>query len=280
MITVQSVLQYGIKFLKEANITSYNIDAKVLLMFVLNMDKIQLLTSNEKISEEHYQYYLKLLEKRKNSEPVAYLIGKCEFMSLTFFVNENVLIPRGDTEILVERAINEIKANGYKKMLDIGCGSGCIPVSLCYYTGIDCITVDIDNNPLLIAEKNATYNNVEGKIKFVQSDLFSNVEENLTFDIITSNPPYITTEEMRKLMPDVVNYEPHLALHGGDDGLSFYKKITPTAFKKLNKNGLLIFEIGLHQGYDIKGLMEECGFKNVEILKDYCGLDRVVLGKK
>ncbi len=280
MITVQEVLQYGIKYLKDANILSYNIDAKVLLMYVLKMDKIQLLTSKDIITEEDYNTFSSLLNRRKNNEPVAYIIGSCEFMSLPFYVDSSVLIPRGDTEILVERAIEEIKENHYKNLLDIGCGSGCIPISICYYTNIQGISVDIDKNALKIAEKNANNNKVNHLIDFVESNLFSNIKSDLKFDIITSNPPYITSTEMTELMRDVVDFEPHLALFGGEDGLDFYKKIVPIAYEKLNQKGMLIFEIGLHQSLEVSSLMKKQGFNNIEILKDYNGLDRVVLGKK
>lgn len=214
-------------------------------------------------------------ERARLKLPVQYIIGAADFMGHKFRVNKNVLIPRGDTEHLVHRVIDIISSNGFKKVLDIGTGSGCIPCSIAMNTDCDITSVDISPAALEVAKENAKNLNVANKIKFVESDLFSNLNGE-KYDVIVSNPPYIP--KGTKLQTEVT-FEPELALFAEDDGLEFYKKIIPQAVDYLNPNGFIAFEIGYNQADAVSSILEENQFRNVLIEKDMMGLDRVVYGQ-
>ncbi len=255
---------------------SYSVDAQVFLMDILNINKIELLTKDIQLSDENLEKLNLYIERRKKQEPVAYIINRVEFMGLDFFVDSNTLIPRPDTEILVEKVLEIAKENNYTNFLEIGIGSGCISVSLAKYSNLRGVGVDIMDNCVSIASDNAINNNVQEKIFFKKSDLFNKISEK--YDIIVSNPPYINKGDMEELLPNVKDFEPHTALFGGDDGLYFYKEITNNAKKYLNPNGLLAFEIGYDQGESVSEMMKSQGFKSVKIFKDLYKLDRVVIG--
>ncbi len=278
MNTVQKTLLYGKNFLKENNIISYDIDAKVLLMHVLNIDKVTLLTSNDDISDADYNKYLSVLERRKNFEPCAYIVNKQEFMALPFYVDENVLIPRGDTEILVEEAIGLIKKYKFKTMLDLCTGQGAIAISTSHYTGIKAVASDISEKALEIAKKNALTNNVSENITFLHSDLYENITGK--FDLIVSNPPYIALDEMNDLMSDVKDYEPRIALTDESDGLTFYKNIIENAHTYLNDGGYILLEIGYNQKEDVEKILLQNSFNNVKVLKDLNEHNRVLCARK
>lgn len=278
LINLQKTLKYGKDFLKENGIISYDIDAKVLLMYVLDIDKATLLTSDFPVSDETLSDYKKLLEKRSTSYPVAYITNNQEFMSLPFYVDENVLIPRGDTEILVEKAISLIKMHSLKTMLDMCTGQGAIAISVAKYTDILVTASDIDENCVSIAEKNAKLNDVSDNITFVTSDLFNNLKPQ-KFDIIASNPPYISKNEMKDLMKDVL-YEPHLALTDNGDGLFFYKNIIKNSLAFLNDGGFLLLEIGYNQKEDVHAILEEHGYKDISVLYDLNGHTRTLCAVK
>lgn len=275
---VQEVLRFGKNFLKNSDIISYDIDAKVLLMFILNIDKVTLLTSNYEITKEQYDSYIDVLNRRAKFEPCAYIVNSQEFMSLPFYVDENVLIPRGDTEILVEEAIFLIKENNLKNMLDICTGQGAIAISTSYYTNINCKASDISENALTIAQKNAKTNKVDNNITFILSDLFDNIKPE-KFDIIASNPPYISKEEMETLMVDVKDYEPRIALTDELNGLTFYEIIIKRAKNYLNINGYILLEIGYNQKDDVCNILIENNFKEIRVLKDLNGHNRVICAK-
>ena len=209
--------------------------------------------------------------------PIQYIIGLADFMGSKYIVNENVLIPRGDTEQLVIKVIDAIRSNGYKTVLDIGTGSGCIACSLAQSTESDITAVDISKEALKVAKDNAKHLNVDRRIKFLESDLFSALKGK-KFDVIVSNPPYIPNGlEVQK----EVTFEPRSALFTEDDmGLEYYNEIIPESLNHINDGGFLAFEIGFNQGADVYNLMEKYGYKNVMIEKDMMGLDRVVYGIK
>ncbi len=209
--------------------------------------------------------------------PIQYIIGLADFMGSKYIVNENVLIPRGDTEQLVMKVIDAIRSNGYKTVLDIGTGSGCIACSLAQSTESDITAVDISKEALKVAKDNAKHLNVDRRIKFLESDLFSALKGK-KFDVIVSNPPYIPNGlEVQK----EVTFEPRSALFTEDDmGLEYYNEIIPESLNHINDGGFLAFEIGFNQGADVYNLMEKYGYKNVMIEKDMMGLDRVVYGIK
>ncbi len=255
---------------------SYSIDAQVFLMDILNINKTELLTKDINLSEENFEKLNLYIEKRKKHEPIAYIINKVEFMGLDFYVDSNTLIPRPDTEILVEKVLELTSENNYKTFLEIGVGSGCISVSLAKLSCLTGVGVDIMDNCVTIATKNAKTNDVAEKIFFKNSDLFNKISEK--YDIIVSNPPYINKEDMEALLPNVKDYEPHTALFGGTDGLDFYREIVNKAKNYLNPKGLLAFEIGYDQGQQVSEMMISQGFKSVEIFKDLYKQDRVVIG--
>lgn len=271
MQTVKQALKSVKDSLKKANIDTWSIDGDLLVMEAAGLSRMQLVTRDDSVfTAEQEQKLETLLEKRLTYMPMQYILGRCEFMGLMFSVNENVLIPRPDTEILVEKVL-EYKP---KTVLDIGTGSGAIAVSVAKYGEAEVTAVDISRKALETAAKNAAANGVE--IKFVKSDIFENTEG--SFDAIVSNPPYIVSGVIPTLDAQVKDFEPMLALDGGADGLDFYRRITDNAKKHLNKNGLLAFEIGYDQGESVSALMRGAGFADVAITKDLAGLDRVVIG--
>ena len=227
------------------------------------------------ISSENENLIMEAVQKRLKHIPIAYIFGKTNFYGYDLKVNENVLIPRLDTEVLVEKVVDDIKSQNKKvSVLDIGTGSGAIIISVKKETGANCFAVDVSKNALMLAKENAKDNNAE--IEFVESNLFDNIK-NLKVDYIVSNPPYIETEVVKGLEPEVVSNEPILALDGGEDGLDFYRKIVKDSKKHLNKKGRLYFEIGYNQGESVSSLMKD-DFEEIEVIKDYGGNDRVVKG--
>lgn len=228
------------------------------------------------ISIEDENSIMKAVKKRIDHIPIAYIFGKTNFYGYDFKVNQNVLIPRLDTEILVEKLVEDIKSQSRKvSVLDIGTGSGAIIITIKKETDANCYAVDISKDALKIANENAKLNNAE--VEFFESDLFENIPD-LKVDYIVSNPPYIETETVKGLEPEVVLNEPILALDGGIDGLDFYRKIINESKNHLNTHGMLYFEIGYNQGESVSNLMRR-DFENIEVIKDYGGNDRVVKGK-
>ena len=279
-MNIEEILKKEINNLKQNNIENSTLKAKILLANILNVKKEYLLMhSEEEIKQEDKIKYENCIKELIKGKPLQYITNKQEFMALDFYVDENVLIPQPDTEILVEKAIEISKTTQKNKILDMCTGSGCIAISLAKKINNAQITaVDISNSALNVANKNAINNNVENKIKFINSNMFNNIEEK--FDIIVSNPPYIKTETINKLGIEVQN-EPHLALDGGIDGLKFYKIIANNAFKYLNENGYLLLEIGYNQQNSVTQLLQDIGkYKNIETVKDLGGNYRVVIARK
>lgn len=279
-MNIEEILKKEINNLKQNNIENSTLKAKILLANILNVKKEYLLIhSEEEIKQEDKIKYENCIKELIKGKPLQYITNKQEFMGLDFYVDENVLIPQPDTEILVEKAIEIAETTQKNKILDMCTGSGCIAISLAKkINNAQIIVVDISNNALNVANKNAINNNVENKIKFINSDMFNNIEEK--FDIIVSNPPYIETETINKLGIEVQN-EPHLALDGGIDGLKFYKIIANNAFKYLNENGYLLLEIGYNQQNSVTQLLQDIGkYKNIETVKDLGGNYRVVIARK
>lgn len=269
MRKLNEVLQIGRGVLNRNSIDTR--EARLLLATALDVSTNDLIKLDS-CTDEQVKKYLLLLEKRVNNIPFAYITGYKEFMKLNFIVNENVLIPRADTEILVEEALKYEK----KKVLDMCTGSGCIAIAIAHYSKHDAIVtaVDISDGALEIASQNAKKNNVN--ISFVKSDLFSNINEK--FDMIVSNPPYIKRDEVSKLQTEVQK-EPEIALDGGVSGLEFYEKIIPIAKKYLTQGGVLLLEIGYDQAQSVCDLMNEHEYKNIRVVKDFGGNNRVVIGE-
>ncbi|MBE7710312.1 MAG: peptide chain release factor N(5)-glutamine methyltransferase [Cyanobacteria bacterium SIG32] len=217
--------------------------------------------------------------RAKTRQPIQHIIGFAHFMDEKFIVNKDVLIPRDETEILVRKAVELINQNNFKMALDVGTGSGCIACMVAKYTDCQIIGLDISRDALNTALDNASRLNLFNKAIFRKSDVFSNVKPGESFDIIISNPPYIPPSEKANIQMEV-KFDPELALYTSDEkGLEFYEKISQGAPSILNKGGYLLFELGIDQAKDVEQIMLNNGFKEIEIIKDLAGIDRVIAGK-
>lgn len=271
----------GNKILKEANIDTYILDTQLLLGKVLGKVKLYLITNKEEeVSKFKEREFYSLIEKRKNKMPISYILKTTEFMGLDLHVEEGVLIPRGDTEILVEETLKFMDEDKEYEVCDLCCGSGAIGISIAHFrenTKVDLI--DYYDVPEKVTKRNIVKQKLSNRAKFIKSDLLNEViNQQKKYDILVSNPPYIKEEVIDTLMEDVKDYEPHTALSGGNDGLDFYRRIVDDSDKILKENGILAFEIGHDQGEEVSNLMIEKGYKNVRVVKDLAGLDRVVIG--
>ena len=278
-MTIKDIIVKYSKELEEISPTP-RLDVETLLQKVLGVDRLYILLNLERVlSEDEEQLFNKFINERLNNRPIAYIVGNREFMGLDFFVKEGVLIPRPDTEVLVEEVIELAKKKGAKNILDIGTGSGAITVSLAkYLENVKVTSVDISDIALEIGKRNAISNEVDDRINFVKSDLFTNIDKETKFDIIVSNPPYIKREVIDTLDKQVKDYEPYNALEGGVDGLDFYRAITKQAKEYLKKGGILAYEVGHDQSEDVSKLMEMDGYTNIYTRKDLQQIDRVVIG--
>lgn len=284
----RAALKTGEKTLAEAGVPDPSIDAWYLLEYASGICRASYYADPLKeMEDESYQSYLKLIETRSRRIPLQHIIGTQEFMGLEFFVNENVLIPRQDTEILVETGLGIIqeeltcKSDESMNILDMCTGSGCILLSLLHYVRknstkfVSGMGTDISEQALAVAGKNAELLGIEAR--FVQSDLFEKITDR--FSLILSNPPYIPTSEICRLQDEVKYHDPLLALDGKEDGLYFYRRIVDESRQHLMSRGILAFEIGADQADDVTSLMQTAGFEEVKVKKDLAGLDRVVYGR-
>lgn len=293
MATIQELLTLGKEKLENSGNEYAKYERKVLLEEVLDCNYMyMLMNGEEEVSREKEKKYLSLLERRCAHNPLQYLLGYAHFMDYAFYVNENVLIPRNDTEILVECA-NKILDNMTEsfcqktevsggresedtvQVLDLCCGSGCIGISLKLdHQETELTLADVSKEALEVAKRNLEKHNVKGNL--ICSSLFQKITGKM--DMIVSNPPYIESRVIDTLMPEVKDHEPLLALDGGEDGLDFYRKITMQAPEYLNTGGWLLFEIGYNQKEAVLQMMQAKGFKDIAVKTDYAGLDRVVYG--
>lgn len=287
----------GCAALEETGIEEAALDARFLLEYVCDTNRNDLLVHGERpVTEEQQGKYRELIERRGKRIPLQHLTGVQDFMGLQFQVNEHVLIPRQDTEILVEEVLKELHDG--MRVLDMCTGSGCILLSLLHYSnGCEGVGVDVSEEALAVARVNAkqilgetvtissqneeTADNADvqdsmKQVHLLQSNLFENVTGQ--FDFIVSNPPYIQSAVIETLMPEVKDHEPRLALDGTEDGLFFYRKIVEDSRAHLVSGGMLYFEIGYNQAESVSALMREAGFAEINVVKDYAGLDRVVYG--
>ncbi len=248
-------------------------DAKQIIMEVCGFNQLEFMLAGE-ISSDLVRRIYELADRRIAGEPLQYILGYAEFMSLRFEVNRHTLIPRPDTEVLVEELIKRKP----RSVLDIGTGSGAVGVSLAYYCGCDAVCCDNDSTALDTAKINAEKNGVGGKCVFKEADILTD-EINGVYDCIVSNPPYIKTEEIKALQTEVRDFEPKAALDGGEDGLVFYRRITEIAPPHISSGGILAFEIGYDQAEAVSELMRR-DFENIKVIKDLCGNDRVVIGTR
>ena len=282
-MTYRELYEYGKSRLSEAGIAEAGLDARLLLEYVCHADRNELIlyADRERNSMEE-QFYRMVIEKRASRIPLQHITGEQEFMGLSFQVNEHVLIPRQDTEILVEEAMRHL-GDGMR-ILDLCTGSGCILLSLLKYSN-ECegVGIDISEEALKTARENAEKLGLDavflaGDLLGPLADFVSERTPDRLFDMVVSNPPYIETAVIDTLMPEVRDHEPFCALDGGADGLQFYRRILAEAPAHMRRGAVLLFEIGCGQGEAVARLMQEAGFVQVEVLQDYAGLDRVVCG--
>lgn len=280
------VKQGQVKLFK-AGIGDAGVDAWILLENICNISRTDYFVKmHDEVPDEYVSSYLAAIDKRLTHYPLQYILGEWHFMGIKFKVNENVLIPRQDTEVLVVKILNiiqeEFKHQDKIKILDMCTGSGCIGISLAKLCNkVEVTAVDLSKEAIVVARENARMNDVKN-IHFIESDLFkvfNMYNDQEPFDIIVSNPPYICSKEIDSLMAEVKNFEPRMALDGDEDGLVFYRKIVEGCKPYIKKGGYLAFEIGWNQAEDVKELMRS-RYDNLEVVQDLAFLDRVVVGKR
>lgn len=278
---VKEIITLGKKELEKSNIENPLFEAKSLFTNLLGKEEVYLITNLEdEILESELEKYKSAIKKRCEHMPFAYIVGFKEFMGLKYMVDENTLIPRPETEGIIEYILNMYNMNSSLKILEIGVGSGCISVTLAkYLKNAKIIGVDINELAIKKAEENALYHNVGDRVNFIKSDIYENIHDS-NFDIIVSNPPYIASDIIETLEEDVKKYEPVIALDGGKDGMDFYKQIVINSKQYIKKGGEIIFEIGYDQGKKVKDLLQANEYKNVKVIKDLSWLDRIVVGEK
>ena len=289
MQTFHELLTQGIQLLMNAGIEEARLDAWLLLEYTADISRAWYYAHPEsEVNEEIVSEYLSLCQKRAEHIPLQHLTHQACFMGYDFYVDERVLVPRQDTEVLAEEALHQLRNIRNPRILDMCTGSGCPLLSLLMeFPDAIGTGVDISEAALAVAERNRKNLELEKRAVLVQSDTFSGdyFQKNsgnisLEYDMLISNPPYIPTEDIGKLMEEVRFHDPVLALDGREDGLYFYRRITEQAGKYLKPGGWLMYEIGCEQGADVSAIMQGEGFTEVTVKKDLAGLDRVVIGKK
>lgn len=271
----RKLLTKAANILKDANIENMEYDIKTILRdtFDIDYNKFVMDMDNEIETDKSLEYeFISRIEKRKKHIPLQYIINKQNFYGLDLYVNESVLIPRYDTENIVDCIVKDFEGSKDISVLDLCTGSGCIAISLKKNGFEKVFALDISDKALEVAKHNAYIHNAD--ITFIKSDLYKELPNDIRFDLIVSNPPYIRTGEIEKLDDEVKDFEPKLALDGGKDGLDFYKKILNLSKDFINKNGSLYFEIGYDQAKDVVDLAKKEGYYNIKIIKDLSGKDR------
>ena len=281
-MTIKEILDFGRQTLTQAGIEYPGLEAEILLSSILAQDRVYFYThSQDAVDLKQAETYRSAIKRRCQLEPVAYILGKKEFMGMDFFVNGDVLIPRPDTEPMVEYLLEYLQVNYPEgaKVLDLCTGSGAIGISIKKYFKPGIVSLsDFSEAALAVARINADQL-VNGELSLYQGDLFAAIPQGETFDVIVSNPPYISRAEMDQLARDIIDYEPHLALDGGESGLDFYRRIIAEARSFLKKDGLLALEIGDDQATDVTQLLTNDGFQEIQTVTDLSGRIRCLTGK-
>ena len=277
MMTIREAVKWGAKRLRDNNVDNADHDSFELLSAINGMTRtFYLVNGDSMLSEENFLLYEEYIDKRAAHVPLQHILGKAYFYGYEFEVNEDVLIPRPDTEVLVGEVI-KVTRNG-DNILDMCTGSGCIGITLAKkFPESRVLGVDVSEKALKVAQKNK-HNLEADNIDFMLSDLFGELGNDITFNTIVSNPPYIRSNEIPHLMPEVSVFEPHEALDGSEDGLLFYRRIIKDCRANLKPQGRLLFEIGCDQGRQVSEMMQFAGFSDVHVIKDLAGNDRVVSG--
>jgi release factor glutamine methyltransferase len=286
--TILEILGATADYLKEKGIDDARLNAELLLAHVLNCRRIDLYANFDKpVSESEREQYKSLLRRRTAREPLQYILGETEFMGLRFFVDRRVLIPRPETEVLVEKTIEVCRQfpEGTERIsiLDIGTGSGNIAVSLAKFVGNGHVTaIDVSAEALEVAQKNGELHKLSSRIEWKTVDVLSDAVFGIgdAFDIVVSNPPYGSQEDLKTLQPEIIEHEPKIAIFDGGDGLRFLKRISEVGNRLLRRGGCLLFEVGFDQSVEIKEIMARYGYEGIEVFKDLAGIDRVVKGSR
>lgn len=286
-MVIEDLLMEGLNELKFKKNINAQVELRLILSHILKVDKSYLYGHSDlDVSEEIVGRFRNMIKMRKKGKPIAYILKEKEFMGMNLYVEEGVLIPRGDTEIIVQYIIEYINKNfgvDSFNLLDIGIGSGAISLAIARrFPNGNIYGIDIFKKPLVVAEKNRQNLQLDN-VQFIKSDLFSSLDKNVFgnfFDIIVSNPPYIPDRDIYRLEEDVKNFEPMGALSGGEDGLDFYRQITKEAEPYLKKQGLLVYEIGYNQAKNVESILKEYGYKNIEKKNDLEDRNRLIAGKK
>ena len=282
MITVLEVIKLSTEYLQKKGVESPRVNAEILLAEILKCKRLDLYLAFDKpLAEKELSDYREAIRKRGLRIPLQYIVGSVEFYGLKLLVNENVLIPRPETELLVENIINESNKSLNIKVLDIGVGSGNISLSILKnISNANVVAIDISELALQVAKKNAELNLLQDRIEFKICDIMNDSLNELgKFDVIVSNPPYVSETDYDTLEPELKMFEPKIALTDNSNGISFYKKIIEVSDKILTKPGKLFFELGMGQSMKVKTLFEQKGFSNINISKDYSGTDRIIFGE-
>jgi release factor glutamine methyltransferase len=281
MLTVLEAINRSTEFLEKKNIESPRTNAEHLLAHVLKCKRLDLyLAFDRPLKEDETNIYREFIVRRGKTEPLQYIVGSVEFFGLEFKVNPSVLIPRPETELLIEKILESVNKEDSLKILDIGTGSGNIAVSLAKNLSNSTLTaIDISEDAIEVAEENSELNNINGQISFYKIDFVNEQGFNESnFDLIVSNPPYVSINDYSELSPELKDHEPKIALTDNKDGLNFYSEISKKAQTLLNKNGKLFFEVGMGQAEEVKTILIQNSFSDIEIFKDYSNIERVVKG--
>ncbi len=279
--TLKEILELSANHFAKHGLISPRLEAELLMGHILGLERIHLYVQFDRpLEEKELEEMRQLIRRRLQGEPLAYILGEKEFMSLPFYVDSRVLIPRPETEHLVEKALDLFSGDGEVTLVDLGAGSGAIAVSLAYYLPRSSVlALDINPEILEIARKNALRNGVEGRIRFILGDLLEPIREEGPVDGILSNPPYIPTAQLEEVSPEV-KAQPRGALDGGSDGLRYYHRIAREAYPLLRQGGYLGLEVGAGQDEAVGSILQDQGFIDVNVEKDYSGHKRCVWGKK
>lgn len=281
MPTILEVINLSTKYLREKGIDSPRMNAELLLAHTLKMPRLQLYLSYElPLKEEELKIMRNYLKKRGEFEPLQYIIGETDFFGLKLKTDKRALVPRPETELLVEEIIRQYKDFEKVKFLEIGTGSGNIVISIVKnILNSFAVTIDKSSDAINLAKENAALNEVLNKIEFINCDL-NQFEIKEEFDFVVSNPPYVSLNDYNSLQKEIVKYEPFEAVCDGNDGFSFYRMIIEKAKKNIKHGGKIFFEIGFNQSEVVKSILETNDFKEISIIKDYQKIDRIIIGQK
>lgn len=275
------MLNAGKDRLQQAGVPEPATDSELIWEYVSGMDKLHILLNKEQeVDAETERHFRELIDIRSTRKPLQYITGVQNFMGMDFSVSENVLIPRQDTEILAEQVLSVLHLIGKNRipsLLDLCCGSGCVGLAVrAIWKHVNVTLSDISEDAVALAKKNANQLHVDCDI--IKGDLFENITER--YDMIVSNPPYIESQTIEELMPEVRDFEPRLALDGASDGLAYYRRIVRESENYIKNEGYLFFEIGNHQAYDVQQLLVDAQYEDIHVVKDFSGNDRVIYGKR